>query len=386
MARMNTTAPASPTANPPKRHAVQRARTKTYLLWTLTALAATVIVTRTYLELTGYPQIGGGDLHIAHAIWGGLLLYLAALLPLIFVNNRTLTISAILNGVGVGLFIDEIGKFLTRNNDYFYPPAAPLIYSFFLLSVLLFLLLRRTRRRDARAELFRALEEVQDLVNGNLDAGEVARLEARLDTVRTAPDDDMAHLGELLRGYVQGVGADLERRQPGRLERLGQRVEAWGRRVGRRTHRNAILVMLLWGSLNALVNVLTLAAVAIAPSLHDVSLIALLVTDNEARAVADVPWLVVRLVLESAAGLATAAAVVLLFMGREQRAITLAVFAVTLWLTTVALLTFYLDQFGAMYGALLQFASLMILLTYQHWYLEEPAGAAAMVPTDAMQG
>ena len=74
------------------------------------------------------------------------------------------------------------------------------------------------------------------------------------------------------------------------------------------------------------------------------------------------------------------AAVVLLFLGREQRAITLAVFAVTLWLTTVALLTFYLDQFGAMYGALLQFASLMILLTYQRWYLEELPSAAATAP------
>jgi len=168
--------------------------------------------------------------------------------------------------------------------------------------------------------------------------------------------------------------------------RVRARLSAWGRHFGQRKHRIAIVIMLLWGSLNALVNVLTLVAVAIAPSLHDVSVIALLVTDNEARSVADVPWLVVRLTLESAAGLATAAAVVLLFLGREQRAITLAVFAVTLWLTTVALLTFYLDQFGAMYGALLQFASLMILLTYQRWYLEELPSAAATAPGSATQG
>jgi len=358
---------------PHRRHAVQRARTKSYLLWTLTALAATVIVTRIYLELTGYPQIGGGDLHIAHAIWGGLLLYLAALLPLIFVNNRTLTISAILNGVGVGLFIDEIGKFLTRNNDYFYPPAAPLIYSFFLLSVLLFLLLRRTRRRDARAELFRALEEVQDLVNGNLDAGEVARLEARLDTVRTAPDGDMAHLGELLRGYVQGVGADLERRQPGRLERLGLRVAAWGRRVGRRTHRNAILVMLLWGSLNALVNVLLLLLFATIPDVMDADALTWLITDKELRSIADVPWLILRLGLESTTGLLTLFAVVMLLLRRETEAIGVAIFAVILSLTTVVLLTFYLDQFGAIYTAVLQFVSLVILLTYRRWYLDDPA-------------
>ena len=39
---------------------------------------ATILLTRLYLELTGYPQIGGGDLHIAHALWGGALMALSA--------------------------------------------------------------------------------------------------------------------------------------------------------------------------------------------------------------------------------------------------------------------------------------------------------------------
>ena len=69
-------------------------------------------------------------------------------------------------------------------------------------------------------------------------------------------------------------------------------------------------------------------------------------------------------------------AVVLLFMRRDAQAISVAIFAVTLSLTMVVLLTFYLDQFGAMYGALLQFLSLMILITYRRWYLENPAGAS----------
>ena len=41
---------------------------------------ATILLTRLYLQLTGYPQIGGGDLHIAHALWGGTLMMLALLL------------------------------------------------------------------------------------------------------------------------------------------------------------------------------------------------------------------------------------------------------------------------------------------------------------------
>ena len=80
------------------------------------AFATTVAATRWYLDLAGYPTIGGGDLHVAHVLWGGLALTIAVLLGLIFVGQRAMLLSALLAGVGVGLFIDEVGKFLTTTN------------------------------------------------------------------------------------------------------------------------------------------------------------------------------------------------------------------------------------------------------------------------------
>jgi hypothetical protein len=44
------------------------------LLFVLFGFAVSVIATRGFLELTGYPQIASGDFHIAHVLWGGLLL------------------------------------------------------------------------------------------------------------------------------------------------------------------------------------------------------------------------------------------------------------------------------------------------------------------------
>jgi hypothetical protein len=79
----------------------------------IVAFAVTVIATRVYLDLSGYPKVGGGGLHVAHMLWGGLLLVAAVLLALLFVGRRALILSALAAGIGVGLFIDEVGKFIT---------------------------------------------------------------------------------------------------------------------------------------------------------------------------------------------------------------------------------------------------------------------------------
>ena len=137
---------------------MRREGAERYLLVTLVSFAATVIATRWFLALTGFPQIGGGDLHIAHALWGGAALFAASLLPILLAGRFVYLTSALLAGVGIGLFIDEVGKFISAENDYFYPAAAPIIYATFLIAVLVWLRARRPHDPDPRSQLLTALE------------------------------------------------------------------------------------------------------------------------------------------------------------------------------------------------------------------------------------
>ena len=60
---------------------------------------ATVLFTRALLAATGYPQVGGSSLHIAHVLWGGLLLLAALISALAFISPAVLPVAAVVGGV-----------------------------------------------------------------------------------------------------------------------------------------------------------------------------------------------------------------------------------------------------------------------------------------------
>ena len=142
----------------------------------LVASVSSVLVIRFALALSGYPQLGGRELHIAHMLWGGLLMLVALVLLLTFLGRRIQVLAALLGGIGFGTFVDELGKFITRDNNYFFQPTVALIYSIFI--VLLFSFRGLGRRLYASPEEYvaNALELLQEAFLHEMNEQEKAKI------------------------------------------------------------------------------------------------------------------------------------------------------------------------------------------------------------------
>jgi hypothetical protein len=136
-------------------------------LFLFTAVA-TVLVIRSALAITGYPQVGSGGLHIAHVLWGGLFMAIAIVLVEILPGSKIRARAAFLGGIGFGLFIDEVGKFVTKDVNYFFKPAIAIIYATFIAFYVIVREAIARRPLNDRRRIALASGAVADLALGQL--------------------------------------------------------------------------------------------------------------------------------------------------------------------------------------------------------------------------
>jgi hypothetical protein len=219
----------------------------------LVCAVATILVIRLQLWITNYPQLGGGRLHIAHLLWGGLLMLIAVGLLLSYHGPRVRRTGAIFGGVGFGFFVDELGKFITSDNDYFFKPAAGVIYVVF---VALFFLTRWLRRRGEltpREALVNAADLLGEAALHDLDAREQQRALELLDRA-----DQTDPLVAPLRRLLSEVQC-LPVRPPGRVARAARRIRGhYYRVIEKRWFPRALRILFLVLGLFSVLQVLGL--------------------------------------------------------------------------------------------------------------------------------
>ena len=351
---------------------VQRKRAERYLLTMLVCFGLSVALTRGFLELSGYPQLGNSELHIAHVLWGGLLLFAAVLVLLMFANPWVYQLGAVLGGVGVGLFIDEVGKFITQSNDYFYPWAAPIIYAFFLLTVLIYMRVNRRRPDDPRSAMYHALDVLSEILDRDLEPGEKGELMHHLQAAsREDQNKDLKRLSLLLLRFVQQENLQLAPEKPDFWPRWEARVKKWEKGYFSRRRFKWILILGLGGQ--AIIAYLELAFVLgvqyfpeeISETLID------LVLAGQVNGVQGVRWFAAFSALSGGIGVLFVVAIVLCVLGKEGTGFNYAYAGLLLELTAANLLAFYFDQFSTIFFALVQLILLIAIVRYQKRFLTE---------------
>ena len=352
------------------RKPVRRLYADRYLLITLLSFAASITITRLFLFLTGYPQIGSGSLHIAHVLWGGLILFVAALIPLVFSNRWMFDLSSLLAGVGVGLFIDEVGKFITSQNDYFYPWAAPIIYALFLLTLLLYNQVRKTRQIDVRTNFYHVLEEMQEILDRDLNKAEKEEISGQLELISAESHQiETTLLARKLIEYLDLPSIKAESKFESPFDRI---IHIWlnfeATTFNRDRHRFLLTISLFvwacWAVIHPILSWYT--------SIHQIPIPGIfseLINTQLKLSIAKIGLAEIHLGLEILAGLVLLIACALMWLRKEHLAVQMIIFDLLFSLSVVYLLVFYYDQFSSIVYAAIQFCLLATSLRYRTRFL-----------------
>jgi hypothetical protein len=184
----------------------------------LVSAVATILVIRTQLWATNYPQLGGAGLHIAHLLYGGILMVAAIGILETLLGPSARRPAAILGGIGFGFFIDELGKFITADNNYFFQPAAALIYLIFVGLFMLSRAMQRHRGLSSMERISNALDLAGEGARRNFDRKEKDRALELLDGAD--PTDPMVRA---VRRLIQDLDA-MPVPEPPRLARWASAI------------------------------------------------------------------------------------------------------------------------------------------------------------------
>ncbi len=146
-------------------------------------------------------------------LWGGLLMLVALLSQLLYIGRDSRLPAAIVGGIGFGLFIDELGKFITSDNNYFFQPTFALIYVVLIALYLTSQALLKRRQLTSQESLANATEFLSDAAMGNLSE---AKRDQALDFIARVGDTDLTaairHLIEIAPLKPAGRDSFLSRR------------------------------------------------------------------------------------------------------------------------------------------------------------------------------
>lgn len=338
----------------------------------LVAAVTTVLVIRTQLWATNYPQLGGHGLHIAHLLYGGIFMVIAIGLLLIYLNRGVRRPAAVIGGVGFGFFIDELGKFITSDNNYFFQPAAALIYLIFVGIYLIIRALDKRRGLTQMEYVVNALDLVSEAARHDLDQREKDRALGLLD--RADPSDPLV---EPVRELLSKLDALPSREPPWPARQASRLRDAYLAFSQRRVFTPLVIaVVVVWG----VVSLFFTFELVLSIGLHLGGAMKGSVRDDVGD-LSTINWL--SLGSSTLAGILVVIGIVALRRGRRAVAFEWFERALLVSIFLTRSFAFVESQFGAVFGLAVDLLLLISVHLMQRGERQRVLGPAPMVPTAA---
>jgi hypothetical protein len=131
------------------------------------------------------------------------------MLLLSYLNRSVEHLAAVIAGLGFGTFIDEIGKFVTSDNNYFYRPAISLIYAVFVVAFLIGRTLIGQRPLNQAEALANAVDLLARTPSSHADPDDLARIRHLLSLA-----DQKSGLTRLALNYLDELQTGREHESP----------------------------------------------------------------------------------------------------------------------------------------------------------------------------
>jgi hypothetical protein len=224
---------------------------------------------------------------------------------------------------------------------------------------LVYLQFTKPRPRNARSELYIALEMMEEILDHDLDAHEQNEIKNRLTfVIDQGESPEFIRLAEDLLTYFNEEQIALAPSPSGRLQDLTVRLQEIEIKYLNRDHLRTLLILGLGilGLLSVLIPALSLINLPLTPGREPVL---------------EPYWYIALQVVQMLTGLLLIFGAGMIMKGSESKGFRVSYITLLVYLTIVDLYLFYYYQFATILAAIFQFALLLAVLHYQHSYLSE---------------